>query len=95
MPATAIHAAKRALHGNGPLRLRYATDWIYSLQNDKTQNKPLDYDGITNTYDWFLKVGPVVNIDKNYFKESVPPATRLLPRPFRATKSPLNRNGEN
>ena len=69
------------LHRNGALRLSYATDWIYSLQNDKTQNKPLDYDGMTDTYDWFLKLGPVANIDKNYFKGSVPMFTALLDHP--------------
>jgi putative CocE/NonD family hydrolase len=69
------------LHRNGALRLSYATDWISSLQIDKTQNKPFDYDGMTDTYDWFLKVGSVENIDKYYFKGSVPMFTALLDHP--------------
>ena len=30
------------LHRNGALRLSYATEWVYSLQNDKTQNKEFE-----------------------------------------------------
>jgi putative CocE/NonD family hydrolase len=68
------------LHRNGALRLSYATDWISSLQVDKTDNKAFDYDSY-DTYDWFLKIGPVENIDKLHFKGKVPMFTALLDHP--------------
>ncbi|CAN5769445.1 CocE/NonD family hydrolase [soil metagenome] len=68
------------LHRNGALRLSYATDWVYGLQIDKNDNKAFDYDSY-DTYDWFLKIGPVENIDKLHFKGGVPMFTALLDHP--------------
>lgn len=68
------------LHRNGALRLSYATDWVSSLQLDKNDNKEFHYDTY-DTYDWFLKTGPVENIDKLYFKGKVPMFTSLLDHP--------------
>ncbi|MEG3152822.1 CocE/NonD family hydrolase [Sphingomonas sp. ZT3P38] len=68
------------LHRNGALRLSYATDWVYGLQIDKNDNKAFDYDSY-DTYDWFLKTGPVENIDKLHFKGGVPMFTALLDHP--------------
>lgn len=68
------------LHRNGALRLSYATDWLYSLQADKTQNKDVGYDGV-DTYDWFLKQGPVETIDRVHFKGASPMFTALLDHP--------------
>ena len=68
------------LHRNGALRLSYATDWIYSLQHRKDDNTAFNYDSY-DTYDWFLKTGPVENIDKYYFKGSIPMFTSLLDHP--------------
>jgi putative CocE/NonD family hydrolase len=69
------------LHRNGALRLSYATEWVSSLQIDKLQNKELSLDGLTDAYDWYLKMGPVENIDKNVFKGAVPMFTALLDHP--------------
>ena len=69
------------LHRNGALRLSYATEWVSSLQVDKTQNKELSLDGLTDAYDWYLRIGPVENIDKQVFKGSVPMFTALLDHP--------------
>ena len=68
------------LHRNGALRLSYATDWLYGLQVDKNDNKAFDYDQY-DTYDWFLKLGPVENLDTLYFKGRVPMFTSLLNHP--------------
>ncbi len=68
------------LHRNGALRLSYATDWVSSLQIDKNDNKAFEYDSY-DTYDWFLKLGPVENLDKLYFKGRVPMFTSLLDHP--------------
>jgi len=68
------------LHRNGALRLSYATDWVSSLQIDKNDNKTFEYDTY-DTYDWFLKLGPVENLDKTYFRGRVPMFTALLDHP--------------
>jgi putative CocE/NonD family hydrolase len=70
------------LHRNGAMRLSYATDWLFSLQNND-QGKDFDYGGKSpvDTYDWFLKLGPVENLDKKYFKGSVPQLTAMLEHP--------------
>jgi putative CocE/NonD family hydrolase len=69
------------LHRNGALRLSYASEWVSSLQVDKLQNKELSLDGLTDAYDWYLRMGPVENIDKQVFKGSVPMFTALLDHP--------------
>ncbi|WP_174293313.1 CocE/NonD family hydrolase [Sphingomonas bacterium] len=68
------------LHRNGALRLSYATDWVSSLQLDKTQNKDFVYPGV-DTYDFFLKEGSAAAIDRDYFHGQVPLFTALLDHP--------------
>lgn len=70
------------LHRYGAMRLSYATDWLYSLQNNN-QGEDFDYGGKTpvDTYDWFLKLGPVANLDTRYFKGSVPMLRAILDHP--------------
>lgn len=70
------------LHRYGAMRLSYATDWLFSLQNND-QGKDFDYGGKTpiDTYDWFLKLGPVANLDRLYFKGSVPQLTAMIEHP--------------
>jgi putative CocE/NonD family hydrolase len=68
------------LHRNGALRLSYATDWVSSLQLDKTQNKDFEYNDF-DTYDWFLRAGSAADIEARYFKGKVPMFTALLDHP--------------
>jgi putative CocE/NonD family hydrolase len=70
------------LHRYGAMRLSYATDWLFSLQNND-KGDDFDYGGKTpaDTYDWFLKLGPVANLDKLYFKGSVPQLTAMIEHP--------------
>jgi len=70
------------LHRYGAMRLSYATDWLFSLQNNDSGND-FDYGGRVpvDTYDWFLKLGPVANLDKLYFKGSVPQLTAMIEHP--------------
>jgi hypothetical protein len=68
------------LHRNGALRLTYATDWLSSLQLDKTQNKDFLYD-VPDTYDFFLREGNAAAIDRDFFHGQVPMYTALLDHP--------------
>lgn len=70
------------LHRYGAMRLSYATDWLFSLQNND-QGKDFDYGGKNpvDSYAWFLKLGPVANLDSKYFKGSVPRLTEMIEHP--------------
>jgi len=70
------------LHRYGAARLSYATDWLFSLQNND-QGNDFDYGGRApiDTYDWFLKLGNVENLDKQYFHGSVPQLTAMIEHP--------------
>ncbi|ATY32732.1 CocE/NonD family hydrolase [Sphingomonas psychrotolerans] len=70
------------LHRYGAMRLSYATDWLFSLQNNDS-GEDFDYGGKApvDSYDWFLKLGPVANLDKLYFKGSVPQLTAMIEHP--------------
>ncbi len=68
------------LHRNGALRLSYVTDWVSSLQLKKETMEDFNY-GTVDTYDFFLKLGSVENLDKYFFKGRVPMATALFDHP--------------
>lgn len=68
------------LHRNGALRLSYVADWVHSLQARKESLDDFPYDSV-DTYDFFLRLGPVENLDQIYFKGSVPMATALIDHP--------------
>ena len=68
------------LHRNGALRLSYIPDWVYGLQLKKESLDSFDY-GTLDTYDFLLRLGPVENLDKLYFKGRIPMFTSLLDHP--------------
>ncbi|PJI89394.1 CocE/NonD family hydrolase [Sphingomonas koreensis] len=72
------------LHRYGAFRLSYLTDWAYGLQNNKNGDD-FDYNPggppPVDLYDWFLKLGPVENLDKLHFKGSVPMLTQVIEHP--------------
>lgn len=72
------------LHRYGALRLSYLADWTYGLQNNRNGDD-FDYNPggppPVDLYDWFLKLGPVENLDKLHFKGSVPMLTQIIEHP--------------
>ena len=68
------------LHRNGALKLSYATDWVSSLQLDKTKNVDFLYPG-PDTYEFFLKEGSAAAVDRDYLHGRVPMFTDLLNHP--------------
>ena len=72
-------AAWRRSSRSSPLA---ATDWLFSLQNND-QGGDFDYGGKApvDSYDWFLKLGPIANLDKLYFKGSVPQLSAMIEHP--------------
>ena len=69
------------LHRYGAMRLTYATDWLYSLQHNK-ENAEFPYgSGFVDSYDFFLKLGPVSNLDSRYMRGTVPMLTAMIAHP--------------
>ena len=54
-------------HHNGAFRLSYGFEYAFMVENEKggSQWQFDNYD----TYEWYLKVGPLSNIQKNYLKD--------------------------
>jgi putative CocE/NonD family hydrolase len=57
-------------HHNGAFRLSYGFEYATMLETDKEQT-PFQFDRY-DTYDWYLKLGPLANVNKNVLKGKIP-----------------------
>ncbi|MGN6640092.1 MAG: CocE/NonD family hydrolase [Mucilaginibacter sp.] len=58
------------LHHNGAFRLSYAFEYAFMEEISKTDS--LFHFGDYDTYDWYLKLGPLSNINKKYVHGKLP-----------------------
>ena len=58
-------------HRYGALRLSYSFEYAVMEQADKSSNTHFAFDTY-DTYDWYLKVGPLSNINSKYVHNSIP-----------------------
>ena len=58
-------------HRYGALRLSYSFEYAVMEQASKTANTHFAFD-IFDTYDWYLKLGPIANINSKYLHNSIP-----------------------
>jgi uncharacterized protein len=58
-------------HRYGALRESYNFEYAVMEQSDKNENKHFAFDTY-DTYEWYLNVGPVANLDANYLHGSIP-----------------------
>jgi uncharacterized protein len=58
-------------HRYGALRESYNFEYAVMEQSDKNENKHFAFD-IYDTYEWYLNVGPVANLDAKYLHGSIP-----------------------
>jgi len=58
-------------HRYGALRESYNFEYAVMEQSDKNENKHFEFD-IYDTYQWYLNVGPVANLDAKYLHGSIP-----------------------
>ena len=59
-------------HHNGAFRLSYGLEYTYMMESSKEMT---DTAGLVNNYDvyeWYLKLGPLANVDAKYFKKGLP-----------------------
>jgi len=70
------------MHHNGAFRLTYGVDYASGLEANKGGRYTFRYDR-GDTYDWFLDLGPLSNIDKNYFHGEIPTWEHFIEHPDR------------
>ncbi len=58
-------------HRNGALRLSYSFEYAVMEQADKNANTHFAFDTY-DTYDWYLSLGPLSNINAKYLHNSIP-----------------------
>src|SRR3954453_4501513 len=64
-------------HRYGALRESYAFEYAVMEQSDKNKNTNFVFD-IYDTYSWYLKLGPLSNINATYLKNSLPHWNAIL-----------------
>jgi putative CocE/NonD family hydrolase len=57
-------------HHNGAFRLSYGFEYATMMETDKDQT-PFQFDRY-DTYDWYLKLGPLANVNKSVLKGKIP-----------------------
>jgi putative CocE/NonD family hydrolase len=68
------------MHRFGALRLSYAFEYSVMEQADKNSNTHFAFDKY-DTYEWYLNVGPIANLQKKYLKGSIPFWTEIAEHP--------------
>ncbi len=59
------------MHRYGALRLSYAVEYAVMEQSDKNENRHFQFD-IFDTYEWYLKLGAIGNINSRYLHNTIP-----------------------
>src|SRR6478672_10955726 len=67
-------------HRYGALRESYAFEYSVLEQADKHANTHFDFD-IYDAYDWYLKLGPLSNINAKYLHNSIPAWSAIVSHP--------------
>jgi putative CocE/NonD family hydrolase len=68
------------LHRYGALRLSYAFDFTVYTELDKQANSYFPYP-IWDTYEWFLKLGPLSNVNRHHFHGKLPMWNLIVTHP--------------
>ena len=58
-------------HHNGAFRLSYGMEYSYEIENDGTKDSDFPFPQF-DTYDWYLKLGSLKNVNKKYFHGKIP-----------------------
>ena len=67
-------------HRFGALRESYAFEYAVLEQSDKLKNTNFNFD-IYDAYDWYLKLGPLSNINARYLHGSIPAWNTIVEHP--------------
>jgi len=69
-------------HHNGAFRLSYGMEYSALVEAEKESNFHFDFDK-ADTYEWYLKLGPLSNVNKNYFHGKIPAWNDFVDHPAR------------
>jgi putative CocE/NonD family hydrolase len=59
-------------HHNGAFRLSYGLEYTYRMESSKEQSNPAAIIDSYDTYEWYLKLGSLTNVDAKYFNGKYP-----------------------
>lgn len=59
-------------HHNGAFRLSYGLEYTYRMESSKEQTNPSAIIDSFDTYEWYLKLGALSNVDAKYFNGRYP-----------------------
>jgi hypothetical protein len=80
-------------HHNGAFRLSYGMEYTYEVEFDKTTDSDFPFPQF-DLYDWYLKLGPLKNVNPKYFHDKIPTWNNFVKHPnydeFWQKNSPLN-----
>jgi putative CocE/NonD family hydrolase len=68
------------MHRYGALRESYAFEYSVLEQADKNKNTNFDFD-VYDTYDWYLRLGPLSNANAKYLKNGIPYWNDIIAHP--------------
>jgi len=58
-------------HHNGAFRLSYGFEYSYMVENEKAANSDFPFPQY-DVYEWYMKLGPLSNVNEKYFKRKLP-----------------------
>ena len=80
-------------HHNGAFRLSYGMEYTYEVEFDKTTDSDFPFPQY-DLFDWYMKLGPLSNVNKKYFHGKVDTWNNFVEHPnyddFWKTNSPLS-----
>lgn len=80
-------------HHNGAFRLSYGMEYTYEVEFDKTTDSDFPFPQF-DLYDWYLKLGPLKNVNEKYFHNKIPTWNNFVKHPdydlFWKSNSPLS-----
>jgi uncharacterized protein len=80
-------------HHNGAFRLSYGMEYSYEIEIDKTKDSQFPFPEF-DLFDWYLKLGPLKNVNEKYFHNKVPTWNNFVEHPdydsFWQKNSPLS-----
>lgn len=59
-------------HHNGAFRLSYGLEYAYRMETSKENTNPASIIDRYDTYEWYLELGPLANVDAKYFHGKIP-----------------------
>ena len=59
-------------HHNGAFRLSYGLEYAYMMESSKEITSAATLIDRYDTYDWYLELGPLSNVNRRFFREAIP-----------------------